>query len=236
MFARRELSRAIGDRLEAIHHLLPDLARAVDERDVLAQLTAAASQVIPHDEAHLTLATAGGSRVWRITHPSDEGPIPPIRIEVEDDAANEDATTPRLLEDLPAHPRGMRSGVRTPVRIGDEFIGVVGFLSRAAGLYTDADLAFVQRMADFVAIALSHHRLMEQARRAAADRERAAALAGSEELLRTLSNTLDIREVFVRVSDIVARVLPHDRLTMSLYDDATGESCGMRCRTIEDRR
>ena len=117
----------------------------------------------------------------------------------------------------------MQSGVRAPVRIGDEFIGHDRLSVARAGTYTDGDLVVVQRMADYVAIALSHHRLVDEARRAAAERERAAALAASEDLLRTLSNTLDIREVFVRVSDIVARVLPHDRLTMSLYDDATGE-------------
>jgi transcriptional regulator with GAF, ATPase, and Fis domain len=221
MLARREHDPELRDRLEAIHHLLPGLARAVDIRDVLARLTDAASDVIPHDEAHVTLVTAGDKQSWRSPHAPGDRPGDPIP--VQDELNDEDGGLPRLVHDLAAHPRGMQSGVRAPVRIGDETIGAIGFLSGAADAYTDGDLVVVQRLADFVAIALSHHRLMDELRQAAAERERAAALAASEDLLRTLSNTLDIREVFARVSDIVARVLPHDRLTMTIYEESTGE-------------
>ena len=40
----------------------------------------------------------------------------------------------------------------------------------------------------------------------------------SEELLRAVGSVLDIRQVFPDVSAIVQRVLPHDRLTMTLHD------------------
>ena len=40
----------------------------------------------------------------------------------------------------------------------------------------------------------------------------------SEELLRAVASVLDIRQVFPEVSAIVQRVLPHDRLTMTLHD------------------
>jgi Nif-specific regulatory protein len=220
MCARQESSREPVDRLDAIHYLLPDLARARDVGDVLAQLTDAAFQVIPHDEAHLTLMTADGTRFWRVARPGD-GAV--VSTPIQDEFVSEDVATPRLVDDFSAHPRGMQCGVRAPVRIGDEFIGILSLLSRATGTYMDGDLVVVKRLADYVAIALSQHRLADGARRAAADRERAAALAASEDLLRTLSDTLDIRHVFVRVSDIVKHVLPHDRLAMSLYDDATGE-------------
>jgi transcriptional regulator with PAS, ATPase and Fis domain len=40
----------------------------------------------------------------------------------------------------------------------------------------------------------------------------------SEELLRAIGSVLDIRQVFPEVSTIVQRVLPHDRLTMTLHD------------------
>src|SRR5258708_26856012 len=39
-----------------------------------------------------------------------------------------------------------------------------------------------------------------------------------EALLIALSGVLDVREVFPRVSEIAATVLPHDRLTMSFHD------------------
>jgi hypothetical protein len=46
-----ESTTSTRDRLEAIHHSVAGLARAANARDVLARLTDAASDVIPHDEA-----------------------------------------------------------------------------------------------------------------------------------------------------------------------------------------
>src|SRR6476646_557394 len=40
----------------------------------------------------------------------------------------------------------------------------------------------------------------------------------SEQLLRLLASVLDIREVFPQISVVANRVLPHDRMTMSLHD------------------
>jgi transcriptional regulator with GAF, ATPase, and Fis domain len=222
--ACQELDRENADRLDAIHHLLPDPARAGDVRDVFSQVAAAAALVIPHDEAQLKLVTADGARFWRVSSPSGNSAVVPTLIHpFQDEFVNEDPSAPRLLDDLSSYSRGMRCGVRAPIWNGDQFLGIIGFLSRTAGTYFDGDLSVVQRLADYVAIALTHHRFSEEARRAATDRARAAALAASEDLLRALSHSLDIRDVFVRVSEIVAQVLPHDRMTMLLYDDATGE-------------
>ncbi|PYR60192.1 MAG: hypothetical protein DMF85_05815, partial [Acidobacteria bacterium] len=80
------------------------------------------------------------------------------------------------------------------------------------------DLTLVQRLADYVAVALAHQRLAETARRAAVERERAASIESSVELLRAISGVLDIRTVFPRVSEIANKVLPHDLLTMMFHD------------------
>ena len=42
---------------------------------------------------------------------------------------------------------------------------------------------------------------------------------GSHELLHTIADVLDIRSVFPRVSEIAKRMLPHDALTLSSYDE-----------------
>src|SRR5262249_15668895 len=39
------------------------------------------------------------------------------------------------------------------------------------------------------------------------------------ELLRAMSEVLDIRTIFPRVSEVVSRILPHDCLTMTFHDD-----------------
>ena len=58
----------------------------------------------------------------------------------------------------------------------------------------------------------------EAARLAAVERERAASLEGSVELLRAIAGVLDIRTVFPQVSEITNKVLPHDCMTMTFYD------------------
>jgi transcriptional regulator with GAF, ATPase, and Fis domain len=57
---------------------------------------------------------------------------------------------------------------------------------------------------------------------AALDRAREADLQTSEQLLRLLSDVLDIRQVFPKVSEIAQAVLPHDRLTMTFHDGEQG--------------
>jgi hypothetical protein len=61
-------------------------------------------------------------------------------------------------------------------------------------------------------------RLAEQAGDAAIERQRSAEIEASAELLRTISDVLDIRTVFPRVSDIAKKMLPHDALAMVFVD------------------
>jgi two-component system NtrC family response regulator len=60
--------------------------------------------------------------------------------------------------------------------------------------------------------------MAEQARHAAVERERAASIETSMELLRAIADVLDIRTVFSRVSQIANKLLPHDALVMSFVD------------------
>jgi len=54
----------------------------------------------------------------------------------------------------------------------------------------------------------------------------------SEQLLRALASALNIRDVFPSVSAVAARVLPHDRLTMSFHDQ-TG-NCVLQAVSNDD--
>src|SRR5687767_12436945 len=58
--------------------------------------------------------------------------------------------------------------------------------------------------------------------RVAVDLAREADLQASEQLLRLLSDVLDIRQVFPEVSKISQSVLAHDRLTMTFHDGEQG--------------
>jgi transcriptional regulator with GAF, ATPase, and Fis domain len=206
-------------RLEAFHDLLPTLSRALDVREVFTQLSAIAARVIPHDESDLALFETGELnreqvRLFASTSPHTD----PELITRNCHCFLDNPEVPRVCGDLPPNARGLRSGVRAPVRLGSELVGVITFLSRTAGFYHSSDLPLVERLAAYIAISVSHQRLAEDARNAAVDRARSAALETSEELLRAVSSVLDIRQVFPQVSEIANKVLAHDRLTMSFHD------------------
>ena len=75
-----------------------------------------------------------------------------------------------------------------------------------------------ERLANCLALGLAYQRLAEQARDAAVERQRSAEIESSVELLRTISDVLDIRTVFPRVSEIAKKMLPHDALAMVFVD------------------
>jgi transcriptional regulator with GAF, ATPase, and Fis domain len=202
-------------QLDAFHALLPALAQALDVRDIFEHLSAVASQIVPHDEANLALATDDGSqyRLYASTRLGDPELVCP-----DDHCVIRHPIVPRLLDELPGPERGLRSGVTAPVFIDGAVVGVFALFSRRPHAYTPRDLMLVQRLADYVAVGLAHQRLADAARRAAVEREHTASIESSVELLRTISGVLDIRTVFPQVSEIANRVLPHDVLTMMFHD------------------
>jgi Nif-specific regulatory protein len=69
--------------------------------------------------------------------------------------------------------QGVRSLMRVPVRLQGQTVGGLLFASRDPREYCEDDVAVARRIADHVALALSHQRLAEEARRSAEARERA---------------------------------------------------------------
>jgi transcriptional regulator with GAF, ATPase, and Fis domain len=205
--------------IDAFHELLTPLAGALDVRDVFQRLSAVATRIIAHDEADLALLTEDGSH-FRLYASTQEGE--PTLLCPGEHCAVREPFVPRVFHDGLGSDRGFQSGLRVPVRVDGESIGVLALLSRRRDVYSERELILAQRVADYVAIALSHQRLAETARHAALERDRAANLESSVELLRAIAGVLDIRTVFPRVSEIANRVLPHDRMTMS-FDDRRGE-------------
>src|SRR3984893_1125885 len=136
--------------------------------------------------------------------------------------ALQDPSVPRVLTDGFESCRGFQSGLRVPVRVDGEPIGVLALLSRGFDVYAGRELILAQQVADYLAIARSHQRLAEAAHRAALERDRATNLESSVELLRAIAGVLDIRSVFPQVSEIANKVLAHDHLTMS-FKDRDGE-------------
>src|SRR5205823_7473730 len=69
---------------------------------------------------------------------------------------------------------GARSALRVAIPLGNAVFGSLFFIAREPGRFSDEDVDFARRVADHLALALSHHRLSEAARRSEAAREPAA--------------------------------------------------------------
>ncbi|QQR74030.1 MAG: sigma 54-interacting transcriptional regulator [Holophagales bacterium] len=192
--------RARLDRLDA---LMESFASSLDPREVLANISAAVREVLPHDLLVMTeldlrrrtlriVASAGTADM-----PVPEGPISLSAAEL-DERTRESL----ILRDIPAEisgdnererallASGMRSWLRVPIWTGDEVRGGLGIFSRTAALYGEPDVEVAARLADRVGLVLSHQKLAEEARLVAEARERAERLEATVE---TLSRELEGR-------------------------------------------
>jgi transcriptional regulator with GAF, ATPase, and Fis domain len=210
-------------RLEESAQLLPALLHVLDVREVFDRLSVNAKRALPHD---LLLLRVFNDDLTSLTTyaSSDRGKSVGVTVPQVYPAAVARSWQFDIVDDLSIHPveqhqppvkMGARSTLRIPIWFGNRVIGGVGVLSFEKAKYSTADVAIGRRLADYVAVGLSHHQLAEEGRQAEALRERAANLEMLDGLLKTLTGVLDIREVFDRVSEIAQKVLPHDALSIA---------------------
>src|SRR5262245_22896714 len=205
-------------RLQALDDLLPMLAGVLDVREVFERVSAIARKVLRHDTMSLPLITedkkgivihaiAGTGQFaeaivvpipehhqWLITSPWDHIIQPDIQAD-----PLERVTPPGVA--------GYRARLLLPIRLHGEFVGAMDFLSWQPDIYTPADVMVGRRIADHVALTLSHQRLSDASRKAAALREQATKLELLDALLAALTDTGALRDVIDRISDIAQKVL-----------------------------
>ena len=92
---------------------------------------------------------------------------------------------PQVLDVVPGPDRGLRRGLKVPVKIDDRVVGAFALFSQNPQGYSASDLLNAQRLANYLALGLAYQRLAEQAREAAVERQRSAEIEASVELLRT---------------------------------------------------
>ncbi|HKC56316.1 MAG TPA: sigma 54-interacting transcriptional regulator [Vicinamibacterales bacterium] len=224
-----DLTGVVTDPIDAFHELLSTLSGALDVRDVFQRLSTVVARIVAHDEANLALRTEDGAH-FRLYASTQEGE--PELLCPDEHSALCDPLNARLFHDGYGSERGFRSGLQVPVRVDGKPIGGLMLLSHRPDAFSARQLHLAERVADYVAIAVSHQRLAEAGRRAALERDRAANLESSVELLRAIAGVLDIRKVFTRVSEIANKVLPHDFMTMS-FDNGKGEII-MQARSTDE--
>jgi transcriptional regulator with GAF, ATPase, and Fis domain len=211
-------------RLEGAAELLPELFSVLDIRKVFSRVSEIARKVLPHDVVGLGMYNDDLSEMtlyacschMPVGEPvvvKNEYPVASTR--VWDHHVHHDLSADAVERDTDACRAGYRSSLRIPIRFGDRLIGGINFMTYEPGKYTHLDVTVARRIAEYVSLALSHHRMAEESRRAAALRERTANLQMLDGLLKTLTGVLDVRDVFDRVSDIAQKVLKHDAISIA---------------------
>jgi transcriptional regulator with GAF, ATPase, and Fis domain len=217
---------AIGERtrvLRQLEDLLPAIGAALDIREVFDRVFEIAREVMPHDAMSIGRLSEDGTRAGvyatsGLLPRRSEFSVPPP-----DPSVLEHAREPQIVEEMETHPffargpavvAGMKSVVMIPIWIDRRLQAVVNFFSTRNGRFGPDDILVGRRIADHIALALSHYGLAEQARRNEELRSRAARLELLDQLLVTLTDSGELPTVFDRISSIAQRVLAHDALTL----------------------
>ncbi len=225
-----------------LEQLVPTLARALDVREVFGQISEIAQKVLPHDRMALGLLEDEGRsvRIYAVSGaPAPDTPESYPILESERDQLDWDFQIVNDIEKemVPSSTRraillkaGMRSSLRVPIYLDGSRAGGLAFHSRQPGRFRTEDVDFAHRVADQVALALSHQRLAEEERRA---EEARAAAARLEARVRRLREELESRDGFGRVvgnakswRDVLvqaSKVAPTDTTVLLTGESGTGK-------------
>ena len=127
-----------------------------------------------------------------------------------DDASELDAAFPI---DAMILARGVRSAMWEPFRSLDVFTGGLWLSSNQPFAFDDVHQDVLAPIAALLGSTVEHWRIWDD------DRRRQERLDQLETLLPTLAESLDVREVFQRVSNALQPVLPHDGLVLVRHDE-----------------
>ena len=192
------------ERIDTLDRLLHTMAEALDIRHIFAEVSDVVRGGLPHDILVLTSWAEDGRsvRIYAMTGVHVDEPAFSAPMMIADNERYLLHRDPYVVRDAeaeiaPESVRGRifrrlvaRSALRVPLALDTGVFGSLFFLARDAERFSEADLDFARRVADLLALALSHQRLAEAARRDAAARETAAQL---EAKVATLTRELEAR-------------------------------------------
>lgn len=185
------------ERIESLERLLLTMAEALDIRMVFNEISDVVRGGLPHDLLALT-SWAEDGRSFRVYAMAgavvDKDFWEPVMLREDErslldresyiihDAAVEippDSVRGRIFGRL-----SVKSALRVPIPLGGAVFGSLFFLSRGTNRFDTEDIDFARRVADHLALALSHQRLAVVARRDAEARATAARLEAQVATLR----------------------------------------------------
>jgi transcriptional regulator with GAF, ATPase, and Fis domain len=193
------------ERIDSLRGLLHTMAGALDIRHIFAEVSNVVRGGLPHDILVMTSWLENGTsfRFYAMAGgPNDQPDLwEPHQLLTGEDRAqlNRDAyvvhnaeneVDPNSVRGYFFKRLGVLSALRVPMPLGHEIFGSLFFLSRQAESFSEDDIDFARRVADHLALALSHQRLSDAARSHAESRETAARL---EAQVATLTRELEAR-------------------------------------------
>jgi transcriptional regulator with GAF, ATPase, and Fis domain len=192
------------ERIDSLRGLLHTMAGALDIRHIFAEVSDVVRGGLPHDMLIMTSWLENGTsfRLYAMAGgPTDQPDLwEPRQLTGEDRAQlNREAYVIHQADtEVSADTvRGyffrrlaVQSALRVAMPLGGEIFGSLFFLSRQPESFSEDDIDFARRVADHLALALSHQRLAETARSHAESRETAARL---EAQVATLTRELESR-------------------------------------------
>jgi transcriptional regulator with GAF, ATPase, and Fis domain len=197
------------ERIDSLRGLLHTMAGALDIRHVFNEISDVVRGGLPHEILVITAwgADGGSFRLYAVAGADIDADLFEPQVLTGDDRAQlnrdayvihdaevelaSDSLRGRIFRRL-----GVRSALRVPMPLGAEVFGSLFFLSRLTDSFSEDDIDFARRVADHLALALSHERLAEAARSQAESREVAARL---EAQVATLTRELEERSGHRRV-------------------------------------
>jgi transcriptional regulator with GAF, ATPase, and Fis domain len=221
---RREQELPLLRRLDAVDRLLPAFFRVLDVRQIFDRLSEITKDVLRHDFASMGILSEDLMEM-ELYAQTAEGPFKQYRGTMIFPVAQTSTWIYRVIDDLSTHPlernwesfqAGFRSSMRIAIRREDTILAALNVSTRELNPYTAADVRVALRIADYVALALSHQQLAEESKRAAALHQRAANLELLDELLATVGDG-ELHAVFDRISHIARKVMPHDAMMLPVF-------------------
>ena len=239
LFRKEEERRHRGEALEA---LVPTLSKALDIREVFDQLSTAVGGILPHDRMALGLFSPDRKTIRIHAYTGRSLDALPETIPVDDGTRESADWTFFLVRDIRREPGcctekyelmkqdGMRSLLRVPIRLEGEIVGGLNFLSRNVAQYREEDAEIARRIADQVALVLSHEKIAEEARIAAEARDEAVRLEGRvaalTEQLASMGGAPQIigkSKGWREVLDLVSKVAPTEATVLLTGESGTGK-------------
>ena len=208
-------------------------------REVFDRVSQLVQSVLPHDMLGVlevcedrdrlrVYVNAGNSDAPRNYETAN--PFPELMTGAWDFLILNDIPTNPAICDSPAAKIGMVSVLTLPIRFGGQLQAAVNFFSRKEGWFTKEDVPIARRIANHLALALSHFRLAEEARKLHIAEERAEQLDAQ---VRKLTDELDARSGYRRIigesrpwKDVLgqaAKVAPTETTVLLLGESGTGK-------------